>query len=550
MYDNENVFDFKPVYNIDSETHLSFIVGWSIDGTKKGHGALVSQHYEMEKEVKVLNDLHDFNMHEFNIMEGGKTALACTYRSARLTLTDFGRPAEDSWVVVGGFAELDVATSEILFQWDSFDKIAPHESNMFHSWDKPVDYPGWDYVHINAVDKNEAGDYLISLRFTNTLYLISGKDGSVLWRLGGLESSFDQDFTFSKQHDAKFVSSNGTHHVISMLNNASDERENEENTSSGLIVELDTSVTPMTARVIRRINRPDSGLTRLRGSFRPLPNGNYFASWSERGYFSEHASNGDLLVTGRFASDRYSTYRAYKGEFTGRPTAPPDLVASVYGTSDQDMTTLIHVSWNGATDVVSWKFYAQASNGGEPVPIGSTNKTDFETIFIADGYMDWVSAQAIDADGKIMHVSNIMRTTTPANWKAVGWSGSTSGPSPDDPAVIVAANENDSSASSSSDAELDLTNDDTTGSTAPSSGHSAAQYADAKEVAKAVYKAYDLIQAVGGFLVLILVAGSIGGIGFVLWRFLRNRSNRSYQHVPSDEGLPTEEIQLTPTQRH
>ncbi|CAG7920541.1 unnamed protein product [Penicillium olsonii] len=554
MYDNENTFDFKPVNNIDSKPHLSFVVGWAADHSKKGHGALVSQHYEVEKEVQVINDLHDFNMHEFNILEGGKTALACTYRNARVNLADFGRPTEESWVTVGGFVELDVATSEVLVQWDSLDKIALHESNMFHASDGvATGEPGWDYVHINAVDKNEAGDYLISLRFTNTLYLISGQDGSIIWRLGGAESNFDQDFTFSKQHDAKFVSSNGTHHVISVLNNASDERGNDENTSSGLVIELDTSVNPMTARVIRRINRPDSGLTRLRGSFRPLPNGNYFVGWSERGYSSEHASNGDLLMTARFTSDRYSTYRSFKGEFTGRPVAPPDLVANVYGTDDKDTTTLIHVSWNGATDVVQWKFYAQSYDRGDPVYIGSTNKTDFETMYIADGYMDWVSAQAIDAKGNVMHTSKVMRTEIPSNWISAGWIGATSGPSPDDPSIIAAANDASklSSGSSASDKGTEFINDSTSNSNGSiaSSDHSAAQYADAKEVAKAVYKAYDIIRGIGSLLVFLLVVGVLGGAGYAIWRSVRDRRKRSYQHVPSEEGLPTEEIRLTSTGR-
>ncbi|KAJ5952436.1 uncharacterized protein N7479_010849 [Penicillium vulpinum] len=534
LYDNHNVFDFKPVHNIDESSHLSFIVGWEYDDSKKGHGAIVNNHYEVEKEVQAPSNIHDFNMHEFNIMDGGKTALACTYRAQSISLADFERPTEESWVTVGGFVEVDVETSEVLVQWDSVDKISLNESNMFHASDQSLGSPGWDYVHINAVDKNEAGDYLISLRFTDTIYLISGNDGNIVWRLGGLKSDFKQDFTFSKQHDVKFVSSDGTHHVISLLNNAADERGNDEKTSSVLFIELDTTVTPMTAKVIKRINRPDSGLTRLRGSARALPNGNVFIGWSERGYSSEHAPNGDLLMTARFVSDRYSTYRSYKGEFTGRPTAPPDLVASVYGTNSEDTTTVIYVSWNGATDVVQWKFYAQGSDHKESVLIGTTNKTDFETMFIADGYMDFVSAEAIDADGNVMHTSKIMRTGTPPNWKTAGWNGSGSGPTPDDPAVMVAANDNtDSTSSAGSGAKAAESISDST-----SGNRSNAQYADAKEVAKAVYKAYDLVRTIGSLLLFLLLAGPMCGGGFALWRFIRNRRTARYQHVPSEEGIP------------
>lgn len=530
------------MHNIDDDPYLSFIVGWEYDDSKKGHGAIVNNRYEVDKEVQALSDVHDFNMHEFNIMDGGKTALACTYRGQVINMADFGRPTEESWVTVGGFVEMDVETSEVLVEWDTFDKIALHESNMFHSWDHPAGSPGWDYVHINAVDKNEAGDYLISLRFTDTIYLISGQDGNIVWRLGGMESNFEQDFNFSKQHDVKFVSSNGTHHVISLMNNACDERGSDELVSSALIIELDTAVNPMTAKVIQRINRPDSGLTKLRGNTQVLSNGNVFVGWSEFGYSSEHASNGDLLMTARFASDRYSTYRSYKGEFTGRPTAPPDLVAFVYGTHDQGTTTLIYVSWNGATDVVQWKFYAQAYDDGESVLIGTTSKTDFETMFIADGFMDFVSAEAIDADGNVMHTSEITRTTTPPHWKAAGWDGSGSGPSPDDPAIMVAANEKGSasSGSSSGDKAADSAIDNASGS----GDRSSAQYAEAKEVAKAVYKAYDVVRGIGSILMVFLVVGTLSGAGYALWRVIRARRISRYQHVPSEEGVPVEEIHL------
>lgn len=568
-WDNQNVFDFRTVHGLatDEETHISMIVNWERDGPSKGKGVMMNKHYHVETEVKVINDLHDFNMHEFNILPGGKTAVACIYRSLEISMEDFGRPAEKSWITSGGFVELDMETSEILVQWESFDHIPLHESNMFHAWDQPMGDPGWDYVHANAVDKNEAGDFIISLRFTNTIYGISGEDGHIMWRLGGLESDFDMDFTFSKQHDVKFVSSNGTHHVISMLNNASDERGNDENLSSALFIEMDTIA--MTARVIKRINRPDSALTRLRGSVSTLANGNVFVGWSEFGYQSEHAPNGDLLMTARFVGERYSTYRAYKSDFIGRPTTPPDVVASVYGTSHEDITTIIYVSWNGATDVQGWNLYARAYDRGQPVKIGYANKTDFETMYIVDGYMDWITAEAVDVNGKVMSTSRVARSDIPENWKAVGFMGE-SGPSPDDPSIIASVNKgSDSTSTSTSDStgttdtdtditdavEADKTVTDTTSSgmdgmdmsddsTSDTADHDHTSYADAKEVAKAVYRAYEVIRGVGGLLIFILLTCSIGGALYGAWRCLQTRKRRSYQHVPSEEGAPVEEIRL------
>ncbi|KAJ5702827.1 hypothetical protein N7488_010375 [Penicillium malachiteum] len=563
LFDNRNAFDFRANLNMDGEPRLSFIVAWDIEnGADRGNGVILDNHYQVEREVLPLVDVHDFNMHEFNIMDGGKTVLACVYRPTEVSLEDFGRPNEKSWVVSGGFAEFDIETNELLTQWNSLDHLSLAESNMFHAWDGPQGAPGWDYVHANAVDKNEAGDYIISMRFTNTIYGVSGADGSVMWRLGGLESDFTQDFTFSKQHDVKFVSSNGTHHVISFLNNASDERGNDENLSSVLFVELDTVA--MTAHVIQRINRPDGDLTRLRGSAETLPNGNIFIGWSERGYQSEHAPNGDLLMTARFASSRYSTYRAYKSEFVGRPLTPPDLVASVYGTSNSDMSTIMHVSWNGATDVAGWNFYAQAYDRGEPVFIGHANKTDFETLYIVDGYMDWITAEAVDRDGNSMMKSIVVRSDIPSNWHAAGFLGSNS-PSPDDPSLVSSAYENSKSSSSQSgsdssadqvvedntDATEATDTTDSTDSTANSGmdgmdmgDDSDSSLADAKEVAKAVSKAYEVIRGVGGLLLFILISCSFGGVFFAVYHVIRRRKTRSYQHVSSVEDLPTEQIHL------
>ncbi|KAJ5577525.1 uncharacterized protein N7459_006489 [Penicillium hispanicum] len=523
LYDNRNIFDFKANWNIDDEPHLSFILQFDIDGSSKGSGMILNKHYEVENQVDVTNDLEAFNMHEFNIMDGGQTALACTYRSQMVNLADFGRPTEDSWVVTG-----DVSNGDVLFSWDSHDQIALHESVRLHLWETFDEAHSADYVHINAVDKNDAGDYIISMRFANTLYLIDGKEGHIKWRLGGTESDFVQDFTFSKQHDVKFVESNGTHHVISLMNNASDESEAEEDYSSALYIAIDESVTPKTASLLRRIVRPDNELTRLRGNVQALPNGNTFVGWSQQGYQSEHAPNGDMLMWARFVSDRFSSYRSYKFDWIGRPTAPPDVVASVYGANMRDIMTIIHVSWNGATDVAGWKFYARAYDGSPAVCLGYVNKTSFESMFVAEGYMDWISVEAVDANGMVMATSEIHRSIVPANWRAIGFDGSSTYPSPDDPSLLT-----DSSTSS--------------GSSGESISVDPVVYSNVKEVAKAVYKAYEILQTLEGIMMLALLACCVGGIVTGTWLcFGRRQRLRSYDHVPSDdsESIPVEELPL------
>ncbi|BCR94111.1 uncharacterized protein AKAW2_11157A [Aspergillus luchuensis] len=523
MFDNRNTFDFKAVHNIDDKPHLSLIAQRTFDETVPGSGLILSQHYEVESEVFKLNDTWEFNVHEFKVMDGGKTALACVYQSKMLDMADVGRPGEQKLFLTGGFAELDLATGAPLFEWDSSDHLGLHETDRFHTWEEPMGQWGFDSVHMNAVDKNEAGDYIISMRFTDTIYMISGVDGRVMWRLGGRETNFVQDFVFSKQHDVKFVSSNGTHHIISFLNNASDEITTDEIISSALFVELDTTANPMTARLIARYNRPDGQLSRLRGNTQLLPNGNVFVGWSQSGYQSEFSPEGKVLMTARFASDRFSTYRAYKYEFTGRPRAPPDLVASVSGTTEDDVTTIVHVSWNGATDVAAWNFYAQAYDGGAPVLIGNVSKTDFETMFIAHGFLDWVSAAAVDHQGNVMGTSAVHRTKAPDNWEAAGFVGSSKAPSPINPSSLykeAQAGEDHSSA---------LSNGDT------------------KDLLAALSQAYQVVRGLGNLLIFILVVSSFAGVLLgAFWVLRRRRIQRSqpYRHVPSEESFPMEETPL------
>ena len=58
--------------------------------------------------------------------------------------------------------------------------------------------------HANSVDKFPDGDYLFSGRHSDTVYKISHKDGSIVWRLSGRgeNGNFELSDHFSGQHDA------------------------------------------------------------------------------------------------------------------------------------------------------------------------------------------------------------------------------------------------------------------------------------------------------------------------------------------------------------
>lgn len=159
----------------------------------------------------------------------------------------------------------------------------------------------------------------------------------------------------------------------------------------------------MTANVLRRWIRPDNGFTYLRGNVQYLPeSGNVFAGWSDRGYMSEFTSEGTCILEADFASSRFCTYRAYKFNFTGTPTEPPALKTLAYAGLSGESISTFHVSWNGATEVASWKFHGSPRNeSGSFVELGSVRKTGFETTFVSQ-FVRWGYAEAIAANGTVL----------------------------------------------------------------------------------------------------------------------------------------------------
>ncbi|OQE11683.1 hypothetical protein PENVUL_c002G05478 [Penicillium vulpinum] len=345
-----------------------------------------------------LNQGSSIDNHKFYLKEP-LTALLVTHKDEDMTLTHFGYPERLDRIRTNGFIELDINTSKYLFEWFSGDHITLDESFTLNPNDP---FPDVDYLHMNSVDKSANGNYLISARHTNAIYLVSREDGQIIWRLGGTKNDFEMDFQFTGQHSARFVSQNSTHIIISFLDNG--------------------------ANLPSNVHRARPARYESQSSESTLPNTNVLVSWSYYGYMSEFIHDGQLLMEASFASERFSTYRAYKFPWHSRPAHPPTLVSSCYGVNGSFLSTVFHVSWNRATDVQWWRFFARANATAIDREIGEVAKNGFESSFIVRGFMDWVSVQALDSEGRILGVSELLRTEPPEYWPE-----SVSGLVPDDP---------------------------------------------------------------------------------------------------------------------
>jgi hypothetical protein len=270
-----------------------------------------------------------------------------------------------------------------------------------------------DWFHINSVDKNFHGDYLVSSRHTSTIYKISKDDGHIIWKLGGCGGSdfeMEEGLEFHWQHHARIRYENMTHTVISVFDNAGDDQERNPDipfhTSAGKVMILDHSTNPMTAKMLRRFDRPDGETSLALGNVQMLgknpETASFFIDWAFPGYISEYDSENRLVLEAKWMSDRFRSYRAYKGSFVGRPTQPPAFKVLPIAYGKGEAASAFYVSWNGATEVARWAFYGGESLSGALKRIALVEKHGFETSYVTPGLIKFAYAEAIDAKGKAL----------------------------------------------------------------------------------------------------------------------------------------------------
>lgn len=268
--------------------------------------------------------------------------------------------------------------------------------------------------HANSIDIFSNGDYLISGRRTNTLYRISRSTGSILWRLGGTKSDFKIPTEFGGQHAAMVYDQNDTHTLISFLDNAFLPPGNPQTTNSesrGLLLSLDT--TSMTAELITEFPHPNGKYATSRGNMQMLPNKNAWICWTDGSLTSEHTYDGRLIIKARFKAE-ISSYRTFKSSWIGRPKYPPDVHAAIVDKNGQ-WYTIVHMSWNGATEVRSWKVYHTNTDDSSRKLVATVTRRGFETLAWTAGYSDYVVAEALDQDDNILGVSHIFSSLPPRN---------------------------------------------------------------------------------------------------------------------------------------
>lgn len=401
--------------------HLCFNQVNQQNGYGIGQGVIVDQNYKVVATVQTGGNAEPVDMHEFQLLNDGETAIVSAYQIVPFDLSYFNITTGLGWLSEGVFQEVNVTTGEVLFEWFSSNHVDPSESQITpNSTDTGGDGFGpltaFDYFHINAVDKSAAtGNYLVSARHTGTLYYVNATDRDIIWKLSYLgNSDFScSNFNFSFQHDARLLSENDTTTVLSIFDNASNGYTTTTSQSSGKVIAIDHN--SGVATMISNTTYPsDEGLlSTSQGNTQILGNGGTFHSWGNQPYLSEHSANGTAVFTAQFAAeDSAQNYRAFSADWVSTPeTTVPDVYAYAVNSS---APTRIYVSWNGCTTVSSWQFYGADSVGEEFTVIGQADKQGFETLWTADKFYQWVRVEAIDGEGNGIRNSSFTGAFVPS----------------------------------------------------------------------------------------------------------------------------------------
>lgn len=222
-YENKyggQAYDFK-VQTYRGEQYLTF---WLGDDTRRGHGFghyyMLSESYEIVHKIGRSNgssatlpaDLHDFVITDQN------TAILTIYTPKEQDVRPFGRKFNDVWnhaIWDCSFQEVDIETGEIIFEWEAREHVnmTSTYSTLASAGDRGTRTDPFDWFHINSVQKDELGNYLVSARNVHAIYYVDGNTKQILWTLGGKQNRFQdlsggQALNFAWQHDARFVPAN------------------------------------------------------------------------------------------------------------------------------------------------------------------------------------------------------------------------------------------------------------------------------------------------------------------------------------------------------
>jgi hypothetical protein len=387
------------VQQLDGKPVLTWWQGRILEvGFGQGEDVIYNTAYQRIGAVHAGNGYHA-DLHEFRLTPEG-TAWIDAFDPIYMNLSPY-HGLSDGVITDSVIEEIDVKTGLVMWEWHALGHIPIGES---HNPAPKYSYP-WDYVHVNSISPSltsqtgaggadQPGDVLLSSRNTWTLYDVSLLSGDIRWRLGGEHSSFKlgPGTRTYWQHDAEWQPGG----LISVFDNGSDPPK--EKQSRGLL--LDPSLTTHTVTLAKAFTNPTKTLlASSQGNLLTLPEGDWLMGYGGLPNFTEYDAAGHVLLDGTLGKN-VQDFRTYLQPWSGQAPGAPSVLAS----PGPAATITVAVSWNGATEVASWRVLTGASPSALAT-VATAAKAGFQTSIAAPGAGPYVEVQALNAAGGVIGTS-------------------------------------------------------------------------------------------------------------------------------------------------
>jgi EmrB/QacA subfamily drug resistance transporter len=355
--------------------------------TEQGEYMIVNQHYQT---VATLHATDGWVLTLHEILIRGHYAWVTANKNLPMDLSKYGG-AYNGALIDSAVQEYDLNTGKLVRNWDALDHIPLNDSRATI----PTNGFPWDAYHVNAIDLPGDGSFVVSMRDTWAVYKVNITTGKIEWTLGGPHSSFKlgPNADFQWQHDV--VTYPGSP-LITMFDDhccqitGGGTYVSPTGASRGLVLKLDQKT--HTATFADEYSHGSNFDSDYMGSLEPLANGNELVGWGSSPFITEYSASGDMLLDARLPGSDI-TYRAQLEPWVGQPLTPPAAAAR-----QKAGKTTVYASWNGATQVASWKVL----DGASGQTVAAAAKSGFETAIPVGQSHKTFKVQALDAHGHVL----------------------------------------------------------------------------------------------------------------------------------------------------
>jgi hypothetical protein len=399
---------FKPVPIQDVAGNLSLqvyngkpVLTWwqgtitTTGDTETGEDVIVDQHYRPLATLRATGGWV-LTLHEIVIR--GHYAWVTANKNIPRNLSRYGG-AYNGAFIDSAVQEYDLRTGKLVYMWDALKRIPLNDSRAT----LPTNGFPWDAYHVNSIYLPGDGTFVVSMRNTWAAYKVNIASSKIEWTLGGRHSSFKlgKSADFQWQHNVVVYPGSALvtlfdDHCCQLTGGGT--YVNPTSYSRGLVLKLDQA--KHTATLAGQYTHGSNFNSEYMGSLEPLSNGNEFVGWGSAPFFTEYDSSGNMLLDARLPGHDLS-YRATVEPWVGAPLYPPSGAARQAGGR-----TVVYASWNGATQVRSWRVLGDGST-----PVASAAKSSFETAIPVAKAAKSFRVQALDAHGRVLGTSRAFTTT-------------------------------------------------------------------------------------------------------------------------------------------